>query len=443
MIILFLFPALALFAFLSYYHHQTAVILLAALLPSYLLRFSAFSLPTNFLESTIVIVVLVGLIQPAVRSRWSTAWKNLSLLFTLLVFLFILAASVSTYISPHPYTSLGVLKSWIIAPILFAWLIYSSGIARQKIINALLISGVAVSVIGLFQIFTLDRIKSVYDVPNSLALFLAPLLVLALWQKRWLSVIPLALALVLTQSTSALVAVTLALLLGIILLANFSRRRRALYALALFFILAASYFSSTGRLAYLASHPNSISVRRQLWSVSWELVQERPLLGVGLGAFEPAYQQKLHERFAAYHSTRPGGGQAAPLPEFVFRDPHNWILSFWLNTGLAGLLSFAGLHAFTVWRLARRLQLPVTSCQLPVPALALLALLLFGLTDTIYWKNDLSALHWLLLAWLAADCARREAGANSTARLTDLVTDAGKAYKGVKSRRITSSASPD
>jgi len=429
MLLIFLVPALLLLVFLSYHHHKTAIIILAGLLPTYLLRFSVFGIPTNFFELAIMAVALAGLIQPAVRSRWIAAWPRLPFTFTLLTLLFILAAAISTFISPHPYTSLGILKSWIFFPILLGWLVYAGGFCALDtghwlasrslsegwslvILRALLISGVVVSIIGLFQIFALDRIRSIYSVPNSLALFLAPLLVMASWQAiqkkyvsvspdkgrlggvLWIAILVMAAALLATQSVSGLLAVALTLLLGIIFWAHPSVRKRSLAALILLIVLATAYLSSTGRLNYLTHPPNSISVRLQLWSISWELIKEHPVLGIGLGTFEPAYQQKLHQRFIQNQNA---------LPEFVFRDPHNWILSFWLNTGLLGLLSFIGIHVFIVWKAVRRPGLLITDYGLLAPALALLALLLFGLTDTIYWKNDLAALHWTLVAllWIA------------------------------------------
>ena len=125
MFLIFLVPALLLLVFLSYYHHKTAIIILAGLLPTYLLRFSVFGVPTNLLELAIIAVALAGLIQPAVHSSWRVAWQHLPFTLLVLTLLFILAASVSTYISPHPLTSLGVLKSWIFVPILLGWLVYT------------------------------------------------------------------------------------------------------------------------------------------------------------------------------------------------------------------------------------------------------------------------------------------------------------------------------
>ena len=130
----------------------------------------------------------------------------------------------------------------------------------------------------------------------------------------------------------------------------------------------------------------SLAVRKQLWSVSGELIGKSPIVGVGLGQFEPHYQRVLHQRF--WDAERQGEGPA-PLREFVFRDPHNWPLSFWLNSGLLGLIGFIGVHTVALHRTSNR-----------AAAAALICLLLFGLVDTIYWKNDLAALQWLLLVIL-------------------------------------------
>ncbi|HLD25813.1 MAG TPA: hypothetical protein VJC05_02120, partial [Candidatus Andersenbacteria bacterium] len=78
----------------------------------------------------------------------------------------------------------------------------------------------------------------------------------------------------------------------------------------LLIFLALTVLSLTGRGQYLLSPlfsdtPNSISVRGQLWSVAAELITEHPFLGIGLGQFEPAYQEKLHDRFAVYSLLTP------------------------------------------------------------------------------------------------------------------------------------------
>ena len=198
------------------------------------------------------------------------------------------------------------------------------------------------------------------------------------------------LALLATQSAAGIASV--------LVVASFALPRRIRFGLPIIVGLWAAscvFLLISGRLSYLASpvisgEPNSISVRLQLWDIAWDLAQAHPVLGIGLGTFEPAYQNKLHERFAAGSLPSQAYSPPTPLAEFVYRDPHNWILSFWLNMGIIGLISFTFLH---VWILRPWLHIHYSA-----PFAALAVLLLFGLVDTIYWKNDLSALHWVLLA---------------------------------------------
>jgi O-antigen ligase len=191
------------------------------------------------------------------------------------------------------------------------------------------------------------------------------------------------------------------------------RQLRAPALILLFIAASLLVITTTGRLSYLFQpwlhhgSYNSLSVRLQLWDVSLELIKEHPLFGVGLGTFEPAYQQKLHTRFKQYENCSQANTNCIkPLPEFVFRDPHNWPLSFWLNTGLLGLASFTLINFLVIGSAATQLRLASKETGqklITASMLALVALLLFGLTDTIYWKNDLSALHWIIVALLVSE----------------------------------------
>lgn len=424
----FLLPALLLLSLLGYTRYTAALVLLSALLPAYVLRLTVAGVPTNALELAVLAVALAGAAQPAVRRRWRHALTQLPLLPALLIVLLLSAALASALLSPHQRTSWGIVKGWVAAPLVFGALVYAAGTrasTRRSIVAALLASGIAMALIGLTQVTAAPRVSGWYDVPNSLALFLTPLTIIAWWQKKRFILITLAAGLFATQSASALAAVIFTYAAG---LAAWPHRRTksALMALILFAVLAAAYLAAAGRLAYfirpvLNQDHSSITVRLQLWSIAAELVREHPLRGVGLGAFEPAYQQKLHERFARFNQCRrasAGNCPPEPMPEFVFRDPHNWPLSFWLNTGLLGLASFAHLNFWLLRRVVRRPQIQPARLASAMPeralpasrrfnsahsqslALALVSLLFVGLVETIYWKNDLAALHWLLFALL-------------------------------------------
>ncbi len=385
--------------------HSSLLILISFLLPAYLIRFSLFSIPTTLLEILIWATFLLSLLQPSIRKSWHQAFKNLPrpVLFSILLFLF--SAAISTWISPHLYTSLGILKSWIITPMLYAFMVYASlrhsDFVIRHLPKALILSGLVMALFGLSQVGIIDRIQGVFDVPNSLALFLAPLIILAACSPPLLlpltkgetqegvffrlTAIVMFTALLFTQSLAGVLSVLAVLGFGLPRVALAKWGNWSLIAAAV--VLCAIVLLP--KIDYLLQPKSSASVRLQLWSISWDLIKEHPLLGIGLGTFEPAYQNALHNRFEKTENRKEKIDEKAPLPEFVFRDPHNWPISFWLNLGLLGLVSFAFLNGYALWK----------SIRSPA-ALALLTLLIFGLVDTVYWKNDLATLHFLLIALL-------------------------------------------
>ncbi len=453
-----IFLALFFFASLSYWRRSSAVVLLFGLLPSYFLRINILGLPTNFFELAVLIVFISFFLKNTTIKKWRKHFQQIPSSILFLSLFFIISAIVSTLVSPHPLTSSGVLKSWIVIPVLFSWLVFVTAQSprfRHALYLSLIASGTAMATFALPQVFTLERVKGIYAVPNSLALFLTPIFIVTLftkntplspsslqkakgghscsdrpWQFCCLKYLPafiIGLALVSTQSAAAIISIGSVLIVSLFISPP-PYRQKALAALIVLLIITVGYFYYSGRLSYLASpllegRANSISVRFQLWSVSLDLIKENFFLGTGLGTFEPAYQQKLHQHFQQFENCNWKNGPCLPpLPEFVFRDPHNWILSFWLNTGLLGLVSFAGIHILIIGKIfhvATR-QVCTDGCTpganngnklrtvdhgLPPAALALLTLLIFGLFDTTYWKNDLSALHWALVAIFLATCA--------------------------------------
>ena len=396
-------------AWLAWHHWPAALAGLVLLIPTYLLRFSIVAVPTNLFEVSLVTVFLIGAAQTERRRSWWLAITSLPRPLLWFGLAWLTATFVSTAISAERIVSLGIIKGWVIAPLLLGWLIYAqqrAGPAKSKsptlIIKALVLSGTAISLLALAQLGRLPRLTGIYAVPNSLAWWVAPLLVLTLWLGRnpkhrrlaMLLALPQIFALLATQSLAALAAVLAALGYGAIRWLKNPRQTLCLLLLGL--ITAVLILLATGRVSYFiepltnsAAH-SSASVRWQLWDVATELIAKRPLLGLGLGQFEPHYQQALHQRVAAGENI---------IPEFVFRDPHNWLVSFWLNTGLLGLVSFASINAYLLWRVSH-----ISRPSVPTQALtlALITLLLFGLFDTLYWKNDSAVLYWTILALLTA-----------------------------------------
>ena len=111
------------------------------------------------------------------------------------------------------------------------------------------------------------------------------------------------------------------------------------------------------------------------------MLKKSPLFGVGLTGFHEAYKNY-------------------PLgPDRVVQNyPHNFFLNFWVETGFLGLVSMIGL-LILFYKRVRLLLADKRSRHLGLAAAAGMGMiLLHGLVDVPYFKNDLSVLFWLIFA---------------------------------------------
>jgi O-antigen ligase len=139
-----------------------------------------------------------------------------------------------------------------------------------------------------------------------------------------------------------------------------------------------------------ASPDNTLSLRLSLWRSALNLLAHHPLLGGGLSGFQSSVQPY---RDPAYRE--------------ALIDPHNLFLNFWSETGLLGLLAFVWLSVVAVRYVARGVRGGSGSRALSIGVgAALLAVLVHGLLDVPYFKNDLALVFWVLLAVQVASLAR-------------------------------------
>ena len=107
--------------------YTTSVTLIPLVFPLYIFRFSLLNIPTNIPEAAVAAVLLLGASRADVRNQWRRSLRTLPRPVLFGVAAFIAAAVISAGVSPHPSTSLGILKGWVLAPVLFAWLVYCHG----------------------------------------------------------------------------------------------------------------------------------------------------------------------------------------------------------------------------------------------------------------------------------------------------------------------------
>jgi len=129
---------------------------------------------------------------------------------------------------------------------------------------------------------------------------------------------------------------------------------------------------------------NTVQSRLDLWSGAIKLIEQRPLFGAGLSGF----QERVAPFLTNFHASA------------FFIDPHNIVLNFWVETGLLGVIAMAwiiGVGLWVSWRGWRSGSAEWRPFHLGV-LLALVAVLVHGLVDVPYFKNDLSLEFWTLLA---------------------------------------------
>ena len=295
----------------------------------------------------------------------------------------------------------GIWKGWVVSPILYFWvLLQSIQTSKQvdKLMKSFMYSGALLVMVsygfgGWYEGFSDDgRLRGLFESANYLSLYLSPAFLLAtyfLFQRKklrrgefylnggaWLI---LALGLFFTQSYGAFLGIfgALGLYVLVLLFKKPTWHKKLTISLVgvviLFGALLASQWNTPKFQQMLDfSGRSSSSVRIEIYRTSLHMIAEKPFLGFGPGLFEANYQINAPEVL----------GQA-PL-EWNMPHPHNVFLAFWLNAGLLGFLALI-------------LLIVLVHGGFTYPLVALWGVLIHGLVDVPFWKNDLAVIFWLLV----------------------------------------------
>lgn len=412
--------AALLFAFLAYFKPLWGAYLITALLPTYVVRFQILSIPFTWLELMVLILFVAVLIRR--KFKWQTI-KSDPLFYPALAVL--LAATLAVWVSPLPLKALGAWKAYFVEPIIFYFTLISLIEVRRQLEGLFWGLGVSVLYMGVIcyiqkitawgvpQAFMLasggvDRVVGTYGYPNALGLYFGPIIVvfvgflfyknqdslllyLSNRQREWLKWLVILVGfsvILLAQSEGAILAV----LVASCLLFLFNRRTRW-YAL-IFLIFSAIVVLFNGGLRgfiweKISFHDYSGYIRLLIWGETWQMLKANWFFGGGLAGY-PASILPYHTHWFE-----------------VFPYPHNILFNFWSELGIPGLLAFAWLigrfvydnvkNIFSiVWRYSKELPFDKIAS---VAFLAVgLEMLIHGLVDVPYFKNDLSLLCWILLA---------------------------------------------
>ncbi len=271
----------------------------------------------------------------------------------------------------------------------------------RRIGDGLVLGGLCVALVGLGQVALrqglviaeggLPRLTSVYQSPNSVALYLGrvwPLLAAVAilgrgGRRRWyaIALVPVTAALALSFSRGTLLLGLPAAVLVMGWLAGGRFRWLALSvvlvgAVALVPLLRLPRFGALFDLG-----EGTTFFRLQLWRSSLRMIREQPLVGVGPGNFAAAYRS----RYVLPSAWR----------EFNLDHPHNIMLDLWTRLGVVGLLAGALAQA-AFWRGARQ-RWAADPLMLGLAG-GMAALLAHGLVDNAVFAPDLALTFFLMLA---------------------------------------------
>ena len=319
------------------------------------------------------------------------------------------AALLSLLASENLRLSLRELRVVVLQAAFLYWLLRQARLDRDGILrlaDILVLSATLVSLQGLYQYAWTDevivaegvrRARGIYGSPNNLALVLGrvlPVMLAMLFagprgRRRWLyglAALPAGLSLLLTFSKGALLLGVPAALVTIGLLAGKRGRLAAVVLVAAGALLLVPVLR-TPRFSSLVSLRGTSFLRIKLWEAACDMVRDHPLLGVGLDNFLTHYRTYI----------RPEA-----MDEPNLSHPHNWVLDFWLRTGLPGLLAFLWLQ----WSFFRRaLEIWQRGCDSALTALtigliaAMVDMMSHGLIDAAFFVVELAAL-WALACGL-------------------------------------------
>ena len=435
---IFIIIFLILFAILAYKKLDWAVLGIISATPLYLLRFKVLVIPSTVLEMMILIAFAVWFL-PRVKTFFKKEKRTpypyrLEIIAVLIIsWIAIITAGISN-------EALGTWKAYFFEPILLFILIinlFSSSDGRKKIIWALAASALVVSIFAIYQKITgqfisnqfwaaenTRRVVSFFGYPNAVGLFLAPMIMLfigrlftgvKLKEKLFLiiTIVSSLLAIVFAQSQGAVVGLAAA----IFIFALFANKKLRIIAIALAIIIAVAItsYAPLHKIAVEKFTLNKLSgqIRKEQWTETKKMLAAGRLFqGAGLSNYQKAVAP-YHQEGIFLNNGDPNWLEKIRTsaqfrkqmwqPTEIYMYPHNIFLNFWSELGILGALLFSWIIAKFLWQsgcfFLKEKSEPERFIALGLFT-SMIVIVVHGLVDVPYFKNDLSVLFWVSLAIL-------------------------------------------
>jgi O-antigen ligase len=347
------------------------------LLPAYLLRFKLGPVPTTVLEIAVLALLAVFTALYGLKG-WQEGWEKLKG-FRYPLVAFGVASLAAALWSPVVVQGLGLWRAYVLEPALLLFVFAVSigrEVKREDLDVSIFGSVIALAIWGVIE-FVLtggQRVDGPYPYFNALALAVVPFgaygLTRFIQSRTWLGLGAFGAALMaslVAKSDGGLIALLAVLWFGLI-----AQKKLRWFVVGMTIVGMVVGLSvpqiREPVLKELRLENWSGYVRKKMWQDTWAMLKDHPIKGAGMAGYPTV--------FKPYQTTT--GIE-------VFQYPHTIIFNFWAETGLLGLIAFAWL--VIEWLRKRGALL-----------LPLVAILIHGLVDVPYFKNDLAIAFYLLLA---------------------------------------------
>lgn len=401
------------YGFFSWKYPKSGLVFLVSTIPLYLVSFTIAGIPSTLLEGMILISFALYLVRAIIEGRlkedfYRVCGKNR--IFHGMVLLFLASAFLASTYSVDIVRAIGILKAYFIEPILVFYLLLYLFDTRKELEKTLLLSAFVVFLVSFAAIiqYIFDiripegyeypkRATSFFPYPAGLALYILPQIVMGgvLLARNyftdtkevillWLSVIFGFIALMLSRAEGGIGAFFVVSVLAGLLIKRFRLLTIGVVVGAIIIVILVP-----GLLGYLIEVMtfNDVSgqVRLAVWEGTLNLLKANPIVGAGLASFPEMYDQFRLARHVE-----------------LLLYPHMIFLNFWVELGIMGLLSFVGIVLYlffvSVSFLREKMQSLKNHILVLAAICALLAIMIYGLVDVPYFKNDLAVQFFFIAA---------------------------------------------
>lgn len=346
----------------------------------------AFPYLNTVYSATLLIFLLVWLLRRGLPLEKITFIR-------LPLILFILALLISLVFSTNKMVSLKELYKYISGVML---LLVGASLAtedRNKVIQCLVWASFAIGILAIYQYFfgfkhllaymsqqgindqfALDyisqkRIFFPFATPNILGGYLAMMLPLAFTQKKkYLFIIPIVIALFLTKSLGAFLALGTVCLFYLLITKKLNKK------ILLFFFVLITLAVAVLILRLMTQkqhfHPAfSALMRLDYWKETWKIILTHPLTGLGIGNFS--------------------------LP--TSRYAHNSYLQIWAEMGILGIVAILWFVIYTLKFCWLNIRSSSNNKQILVLSVANVIFLAHNAIDFSFFTPEISLLWWVLI----------------------------------------------